>query len=70
MMKHVVSAIGTPFTAIRGIPAFGTERFERSTEVTESVYESTGILYHTVDGRNPAPVDMENLTLFFIGFHR
>ena len=25
--------------------------------------------YHTVDGRNPAPVDKENLP-FFIGFHR
>ena len=46
MMKHVVSAMGTPFTAIRGIPAFGTERFETSTEVTESVYQVLG--YDTI----------------------
>ena len=28
-----------------------------------------GGVLDTVDGRNPAPVDMENI-LFFIGFHR
>ena len=50
MMKHVVSAMGTPFTAIRGIPAFGTERFERSTEVAESVYFILGGSSHPVSG--------------------